>query len=61
MAHQEEVVFAVLALCLVLFVGLVALISLRCWTNRALIKFAVSITKLDGDLTDLFFLMLDGL
>lgn len=60
MAHQEQVAFAVFALGIVFFITLVALVSLRSWTNRALVEFAVGITKLDGNLTNLFLLMLDG-
>jgi len=60
-AHKEELVLAMLALCSVLLIALIGLVALRSRADCAPVEFAVSITQLDGNLTDFLLLMLDGL
>ena len=51
----------ILAESLVLLLGSIRLVALGIRTPRALVELGISITQFNGDVTNLFFLVTDGL
>lgn len=60
-SHQEQLRVAVQALGFVFLVGLVRLVALGCWANRALVQLGICITKFNRNVSDSLFPVFDGL
>jgi hypothetical protein len=61
MSVQEKLSIAMFAIGCISFLRSIRLVALRSWAYRASVQLGVSITKLDGNISDLFFLMSYGL